>query len=101
VDLVAISEGLIGDPLLIGLFLVDHLWFMETAGNKKTPQPGGSSRGLRVTVRYQRRLMCHALGKDDDGAGGNEGHAFSFPSGEIRVNEPLPDLTMWTPLSTF
>jgi hypothetical protein len=28
-----------GDPLLIGLFLVDHLWFMETAGNKKTPQP--------------------------------------------------------------
>jgi hypothetical protein len=37
--LVAISEGLMGDPLLIGLFLVDHLWFMETAGNKKTPQP--------------------------------------------------------------
>ncbi len=45
--------------------------------------------------------MCHALGKDDDGAGGNESHAFSFPSGEIRVNEPLPDLTMWTSLSTF
>src|SRR6478736_4092119 len=26
-DLVAISEGLMGDPLLIGLFLVDLLWF--------------------------------------------------------------------------
>jgi len=24
---VAISEGLMGDPLLIGLFLVDLLWF--------------------------------------------------------------------------
>jgi hypothetical protein len=80
-DLVAISEGLIGDPLLIGLFLVDHLWFVENAGNKKTPQPGGSSRGLRVTVRYREQLMCHALGKDDDGADGNESHAFSFPSG--------------------
>jgi hypothetical protein len=48
--------------------------------------------------------MCHALGKDDDcfcsGAAGNESHAFSFPSGGIRVNEPLTDLTMWTSLST-
>lgn len=52
-----------------------------------------------MTVRYQWRLMGHALGKDDDDAG-NESHAFSFPSGEIRVNEPTRDLTMWTSLST-
>lgn len=45
--------------------------------------------------------MCHALGKDDDGAGGNESHAFSFPSGVMGVNAGLPDLTMWTALSTF
>jgi hypothetical protein len=43
--------------------------------------------------------MCHALGKDDDDAG-NEGHAFSFPSGVMGVNERQPYLTMWTPLST-
>jgi hypothetical protein len=30
----------------------------------------GSSRGLRVTVRYQLRLLGHALGNDDaDGNG--------------------------------
>jgi hypothetical protein len=45
--------------------------------------------------------MCHALGKDDDGAGGNESHAFSVPSGEQGVNEGDPSLTMWTTLSTF
>jgi hypothetical protein len=28
-DLVAISEGLMGDPLLIGLFLVDLLLVLE------------------------------------------------------------------------
>jgi hypothetical protein len=100
---VAISEGLMGDPLLIGLFLVDLLWCWNVtgkAGNKKTPQPGGSVRGSRVTVRYQWRLMCHALGKDDDDAG-NESHAFSFPSGVMGVNEQRPDLTMWTTLSTL
>jgi hypothetical protein len=58
-DFEAISEGLMGDPLLIGLFLygsylagVSH-GCSGAAGNKKTPQPAGSSRGLRVTVRYQ------------------------------------------------
>jgi hypothetical protein len=55
VDLVAISEGLIGDPLLIGLFLCGSSVIVEFlngaggaaggAGNKKTPQPAGSSRG--------------------------------------------------------
>jgi hypothetical protein len=56
VDFVAISEGLIGDPLLIGLFLCGSSVIMELleyrvvrgaggAGNKKTPQPAGSSRG--------------------------------------------------------
>ena len=53
-----------------------------------------------MTVRYQ-GLMCHALGKDDDGAGGNESHAFSFPLGKMGVNEQQPYLTMWTPLSTL
>jgi hypothetical protein len=45
--------------------------------------------------------MCHALGKDDDGAGGNESHAFSFPSGAMGVNAGQPYLTMWTTMSTF
>jgi hypothetical protein len=34
-DFVAISEGLIGDPLLIGLFLVDHLYFWKLREIKK------------------------------------------------------------------
>src|SRR6476469_9656818 len=38
-DFVAISEGLIGDPLLIGLFLWWIFCDRGTAGNKKTPQP--------------------------------------------------------------
>ncbi|WCI10008.1 hypothetical protein PJ267_00855 [Arthrobacter sp. OVS8] len=95
----AISEGLIGDPLLIGLFLcgstvgssvIVELLVVHGAGvtggaEIKTPQPGGSSRGLRVTVRYQLRLWSHALGKYDgdacSDASGNEcDHAFSFPS---------------------
>lgn len=66
---------------------------------KKPLSLGGSSRGLRVTVRYQWRLMCHALGKDDDDAG-NESHAFSFPSGVMGVNAGQPYLTMWTTMST-
>jgi hypothetical protein len=46
--------------------------------------------------------LSHALGKDDDGADGNEcDHAFSFPSGETGVNDVRACLTMWTPLSTY
>jgi len=100
-DLVAISEGLIGDPLLIGLFLVDHLFSAETAGNKKTPQPWRLFEGFARDSSLP-RLVSHALGKDDDDdAGGNESHAFSFPSGVTSVNEAAPDLTMWTSASTL
>jgi hypothetical protein len=40
-DLVAISEGLMGDPLLIGLFLVDLLWFWNWFGTVGIKKPLG------------------------------------------------------------
>jgi hypothetical protein len=38
---VAISEGLMGDPLLIGLFLVDLLWFWNWFGTVGIKKPLG------------------------------------------------------------
>src|SRR6476620_3196487 len=83
-DLVAISEGLIGDPLLIGLFLVDHWCFLELRKIKK-PLSLAALRGVARDGTLPVGLCCHALGKDDgythSGADGNGCyHAVSFPS---------------------
>src|SRR6478609_3509265 len=64
VDLVAISEGLIGDPLLIGLFLCGSSVMVALLGGSgccvllvlreiKKPLSRRRFEGLRVTVRYQ------------------------------------------------
>jgi hypothetical protein len=87
---VAISEGLIGDPLLIGLFLCGSSVIVELLGSCvvlvlreiKKPLSRVALRGVARDGSLPVGLVSHALGKDDDGdAGGNDlDHAFSFPS---------------------
>jgi hypothetical protein len=90
VDLVAISEGLIGDPLLIGLFLCGSSVIVEllrscvvlVVQEIKKPLSREALRGVARDGSLPVGLVSHALGKDDDGdAGGNDlDHEFSFPS---------------------
>jgi hypothetical protein len=105
-DFVAISEGLIGDPLLIGLFLCGSSLAGGSQGGIqllqqiKKPLSLVALRGVARDGSLPVGLLSHALGKDDDDAGNECDHAFSFPSGKKRVNDDGAHLTMWTSLST-
>jgi len=54
----------------------------------KKPLSLAALRGVARDSSLPVGLWSHALGKDDDGADGNDcDHAFSFPSGETGVND--------------
>jgi hypothetical protein len=66
--------------------------------NKKTPQPGGSSRGLRVTVRYQSGYGATRLVSTTTVPTVTKS-CVQFSLWWIACQRGRPHLTMWT--STF